>query len=52
MMKFGLRVLPYLLRYKDLYVYQLEHPTQVMEWTSAKSERQTSRLNTSSKQYV
>ncbi|XP_075873174.1 integrator complex assembly factor WDR73 [Nelusetta ayraudi] len=23
--------------YKDLYVYQLEHPTQVMEWTSAKS---------------
>ncbi|XP_056300631.1 WD repeat-containing protein 73, partial [Pseudoliparis swirei] len=23
--------------YKDLHVYQLEHPTQVLEWTSAKT---------------
>ncbi|KAK5928721.1 hypothetical protein CesoFtcFv8_000315 [Champsocephalus esox] len=23
--------------YKDLHVYQLEHPTQVIEWTSGKT---------------
>lgn len=26
------------LRYKDLYVYQLECPTKVIEWTSGRSE--------------
>jgi len=26
------------IRYKDLHVFQLEHPTKVMEWTGDKSK--------------